>query len=370
IIKNGKGYVVGGEVYFQIEAFPGYGKLSHKQIDDLVAGARVDISEKKKNPLDFSLWKPAKPGEPYWDSPWGKGRPGWHIECSAMAGKWLGDQIDLHHGGEDLIFPHHENEIAQSEAASGREPFVNYWLHHAFVTLSKEKMSKSVGNVFLAKDFLGQFSGEIARFLLLSTHYRSPIDLGDEIIETALTSLQRLYEAKAKALEVSKLHRLLPDMRAEGAWGSFVADCEKAKLAIGAAFANDFNSAEALASLFSLIREFNRTLSEPRAAATPSAVIGAQQLIQVIEMEMGAVLGVGLLDPSKGLGDIQRVRASRISASGAAKPTEQEIKDLIQQRLDARKSKDFVKADQIRKDLVARGVVLKDSPSGTTWEYQ
>lgn len=370
IIKSGKGYVVGGEVYFKIEAFPGYGKLSHKKIDDLEAGARVDVSEKKNNPLDFSLWKPAKLGEPSWDSPWGKGRPGWHIECSAMSSKWLGDQIDLHHGGEDLIFPHHENEIAQSEAASGKEPFVKYWLHHAFVTLSKEKMSKSVGNVFLAKDFLGQFSGEVARYLLLATHYRSPIDLGDETIETALTSIQRLYEAKAKASEVAKLHRVVPDLRAESGWGSFVSDCEKAKTAINSAYANDFNSAEALAALFTLIREFNRILAEPRAAATPSATLGAQQLIEVIEKEIGAVLGIGLLNPAKGLGEIQRIRASRLSPGGATKPSEQEIKDLIQQRLDARKAKDFAKADQIRKDLAVRGVVLKDSPSGTTWEYQ
>jgi cysteinyl-tRNA synthetase len=370
IIANGKGYVADGEVYFAIDQFPGYGKLSHKQIDDLIAGARVEPGTKKKNPLDFSLWKPAKPGEPFWDSPWGKGRPGWHIECSAMSSKWLGDQIDLHHGGEDLTFPHHENEIAQSEAASGHAPFVKYWVHHAFITMSKEKMSKSIGNVFLARDFLTQFSGEVARYMILGVHYRSPIDFNDELIDMTLTALHRLYEAKAKALDLSKTARARSDLRAEGMWGQFAASCEKTRKEIEDCFANDLNTAGALGSLFTLIREFNRTTSEPLAQATPSAVLGAQELVKIIEEDIGSVMGIGRLDPAKAIEDLNRIRSVRGVKGGEAKPTEAEILAAIQSRADARKAKDFAKGDEIRKDLEARGVLIKDSPKGTTWEYK
>jgi cysteinyl-tRNA synthetase len=370
IIANGKAYVVNGEVFFAIDQFPSYGKLSHRLIEDLIAGARVEPGVNKKNPLDFSLWKPAKPGEPFWDSPWGKGRPGWHIECSAMAMKWLGPQIDLHHGGEDLIFPHHENEIAQTEAATGKDPFVKIWLHNAFLTMSKEKMSKSLGNVFSAREFLTQFSGEIARFMLLSIHYRSPIDFDKELIENTLTGLHRIYEAKAKALELTKTARARADLRAEAAWGSFVASCEKTRQEIEENFANDLNTAGAIGALFTLIREFNRTLSEPLASATPSAVLGAQELLKILEDDIGSVMGVGRMDPAKALEDIARVRVSLGERSGVARPQEAEILKLLQERVDARAAKNFARGDEIRKDLEARGVLIKDSPKGTTWEYK
>jgi cysteinyl-tRNA synthetase len=370
IIANGKAYVADGEVYFAIDAFPGYGKLSHKLIEDLIAGARVEPGVKKKNPLDFSLWKPAKPGEPFWESPWGKGRPGWHIECSAMAMKWLGPQIDLHHGGEDLIFPHHENEIAQTEAATGKDPFVKVWLHNAFLTMSKEKMSKSLGNVFLARDFLTQFSGEIARFLLLAIHYRTPIDFDKDLVENSLTGLHRIYEAKAKAQELLKTARARADLRAEAAWGSFVASCEKTRTEIEENFENDLNTAGAIGSLFTLIREFNRTLSEPLASATPSAVLGAQELLKILEDDIGSVMGIGRLDPAKALEDIARVRVSLGEKSGVSRPVEAEILKLLQERVDARAQKNFARGDEIRKGLESRGVLIKDSPKGTTWEYK
>ena len=371
LLKKGKAYVSDdGEVLFSIESFQGYGKLSHKKIDDLVAGIRVEVSGQKTNPLDFTLWKPAKPGEPSWDSPWCKGRPGWHIECSAMARKWLGDQIDVHHGGEDLIFPHHENEIAQTEGATGKDPFVRYWLHHAFLTLSKEKMSKSLGNVFTAREFLTQFSGEVARYMLLSVHYRSIIDFGEDTIEQTLTGLHRIYEAKSRAVALKKQGRARADLRAEGAWGSFVAACEHARKEIDDQFANDFNSAGALAALFSLIREFNRTLSEPLAAATPSATIGASELIRIMEEDIGGVLGVGCADPEAALANLGRIRASRpLDSAGNTRPSEQEILEAIEKRIAARKAKDFAQADGIRKDLESRGVRIKDGPTGTTWEY-
>jgi cysteinyl-tRNA synthetase len=371
IIANGIAYVApDGEVLFEINRFPGYGKLSHKQIDELVAGARVEVSDKKRNPLDFALWKPAKPGEPAWDSPWGKGRPGWHIECSAMSSKWLGDQIDLHHGGEDLIFPHHENEIAQSEAASGHAPFVKVWLHHAFLTLSKEKMSKSLGNVFSARDFLSTYGGEMARYLLLGVHYRSIIDFDEKLIENTLSSLTRIYEAKQKALELSSTKKAAADLRAEGAWGSFVAECEQVRREIDDQYANDLNTPGALAALFTLIRSFNRTLSEPLAQGTPSAVLGAQEFFKVLEDDIGSVIGVGRLSPEKALKDFDAIRLKLKGRETSGMPTAEEIQALIEKRLAARAAKNFAEADQIRKDLDARGVVLKDSPQGTTWSYK
>lgn len=372
IIASGKGYVVdGGEVLYAIDQFKDYGQLSHKNIEDLQAGIRVEVNSKKKNPLDFTLWKPAKMGEPSWDSPWGKGRPGWHIECTAMCTHELGDQIDVHHGGEDLIFPHHENEIAQTEAATGKSPFVTYWLHHAFLTLSKEKMSKSLGNVFNARDFLTQFSGEVARYLLLSVHYRSLIDFSPETVEHTLASLHRIYEAKAKALEIQKQSRARADLRAEGAWGSFAASCEKARTEIDDHLANDLNTAGALGSLFTLIREFNRTLAEPLAVATPSAVIGATELIRVIEEDIGGVIGIGRRDPAQMFQEFARIRSVLANSDGSApRPSEAEILAAIEARASARRAKDFSAADSIRKDLEARGVLIKDGPAGTSWEYR
>jgi cysteinyl-tRNA synthetase len=371
IIQNGMAYVApDGEVLFEINRFPGYGKLSHKQIDDLVAGARVEVSEKKKNPLDFALWKPAKAGEPAWESPWGPGRPGWHIECSAMSSKWLGDQIDLHHGGEDLIFPHHENEIAQSEAASGTEPFVQVWLHHAFLTISKEKMSKSLGNVFNARDFLSTYGGEMARYLLLGVHYRSIIDFDEKLIENAMSSLSRIYEAKQKALELAGSKKAAADLRAEGAWGAFVAECEQVRREIDEHYANDLSTPGALGSLFTLIRSFNRTLAEPLAQGTPSAVLGAEELLKIIEDDIGSVIGIGRLAPAKALKDLEEIRLKLAGGSAEGRVPPDEIQGLIEKRLAARAEKNFAEADHIRKDLDARGVVLKDSPAGTTWTYK
>jgi cysteinyl-tRNA synthetase len=366
IVAKGHGYVVDGEVFFSVASFPGYGGLSKKNIEELEVGARVEINERKKSGLDFSLWKPAKAGEPSWDSPWGKGRPGWHIECSAMASKWLGDRIDVHHGGEDLIFPHHENEIAQSECASGCAPFVKYWLHSAFLTISKEKMSKSVGNVFLAREFLSQYSGEVARALLLSAHYRSILDFGEESIDQALTALQRIYEAKLKASELLKARRAVPDLRAESLWGEFVQDCEKARKSFDEAMCNDFNTPEVFAALFQVIREFNRVSSEPLAAATPAAILGAQALIELFEKDLGEITGLGRLEASRALADLSRIRAAR----GGNQISPEEIEKLLAERIEARKGKNFARADEIRKELDQKGVAIKDGPQGTTWEYR
>ncbi|MGK5088615.1 cysteine--tRNA ligase [Bdellovibrionota bacterium FG-2] len=362
IIAAGKAYVVDGEVLFSIADFPGYGKLSGKNIEDLVAGARVEVRDMKRNPLDFSLWKPAKPDEPSWDSPWGKGRPGWHIECSAMSSKWLGDQIDVHHGGEDLIFPHHENEIAQSEAASGKAPFVKYWLHHVFVNMAKEKMSKSLGNVLTARDFLNTYSGEFARYLLLSVHYRSIIEFGEEAVDQTLNSLQRIYEAKQKACEVAARPALVEAPE----WAAFRVTCAKTRKDMGDAFAHDFNTPGAMAAVFVLIREFNRIC----ATGAQGGNEAARLLTEILEEDLDGVLGVGQRPPEDALKDLQRIRGARQTAvSGAAAVSKDEIDALIAERLAARKTKNFARSDEIRKDLQARGVILKDGPGGTTWEY-
>ncbi len=366
IISNGHGYAVDGEVFFSVSSFPEYGKLSHKKLDELEVGARVEVNERKRNGLDFSLWKPAKPGEPSWDSPWGKGRPGWHIECSAMASKWLGDQIDVHHGGEDLIFPHHENEIAQSECASGCAPFVKFWLHSAFLTISKEKMSKSVGNVFLAREFLSQYSGEVARALLLSAHYRSILDFSEDSIDQALTGLSRIYEAKQKAFDLLKTRRAVPDLRAEAIWGEFVQDCEKTRRLFDEAMCNDFNTPEVFAALFQLVREFNRVSAEPLALATPAASLGAQALVDLLEKDLGEITGIGRQDPVRALADLSRIRAAR----AGSKITPEQVESLLVERREARKAKNFARADDIRKELDAQGVTIKDGPQGTTWEYR
>jgi cysteinyl-tRNA synthetase len=381
IIKNGKAYTAepptgsepgAKEVFFSIPDFPTYGKLSRKILEDLVAGARVDVSEKKKNPADFSLWKPAKSGEPSWDSPWGKGRPGWHIECSAMASKWLGEQIDLHHGGTDLIFPHHENEIAQSEAASGHAPYVKYWLHNAMLNMNAEKMSKSLGNIVSARDFLAAYGGEITRYLMMSAHYRTISDFGDEAIESALTNLHRLYEAKARAEALLSKRAAVVDARAESVWAEFLADCQKAREEMIREMANDFNTPGTLGAVFTLIRAFNRTLAEPRAEATPAAVLGSQELIRVIEDELGGFLGLGRRPSAAMLDQIGEIRAkNHASRAGADSATfgKDEIEKLIQARADAKAAKNFAEADRIRKELTDKGVAIKDSPTGTTWQY-
>ena len=361
-----------GEVYFSIEKCPTYGELSRQNLEDLRAGSRVEVNEKKKNEFDFTLWKPAKPGEPAWKSPWGLGRPGWHIECSAMANRWLGSKIDVHHGGEDLLFPHHENEIAQSECATGARPYVRYWLHHAFLTLSREKMSKSVGNILTARDFLTRYSGEVARYFLLGVHYRSRIEFNEDSILQAIAGLERIYEAKKRALELGQNLRARSDLRAESAWGEFMASAEKTSVDMDEHLANDFNTPGVLGSLFSLIRDFNRTLAEPLARGTPASVLGGRLLVRILEEDVGGVLGIGRLPPDKALVDLAEMRRREVgtaSPSSTAAPSlsDSEIEKAITDRIQARISKNFEQSDLIRKYLESCGVQIKDSPQGTSW---
>ena len=368
IVKNGKGYAAGnGDVYFSVEAFPSYGGLSGKSLEDLQAGARVELNEKKRNPADFALWKSAKPGEPAWESPWGKGRPGWHIECSAMACKWLGPKMDLHHGGEDLVFPHHENEIAQSEAATGEAPYAGTWVHNAFLTFSSEKMSKSLGNVVNAKDFLAQYGGEVARMVFLGVHYRSTFDFSPETVDQAITNLERIYEAKKTAGELAEKKLSVPDPMAESLWSGFFIDADRIRNAILDHYANDLNTPGALSEVFGLVREWNRILPQGNARNTPSAILAAGVLIRILEDDIGSVIGIGRMRAESMLAHLSSLRALRSKNEGKEVLSDAAIEALLVERKEARDRKDFKRSDEVRDHLLKHGVEIKDSPQGTTW---
>ncbi len=331
LIENGHAYVAGnGDVYFDVRSFPDYGKLSGKSIDDLESGARVEVDEIKRDPLDFALWKSAKPGEPAWDSPWGEGRPGWHIECSAMSTCCLGDTFDIHGGGADLTFPHHENEIAQSEGATGK-PFVNYWMHNGFVRINDEKMSKSLGNFFTVREILARYQAEEVRYFILTSQYRSPLNYDDEHLDNARGALTRFYTAL----------RGLPDVQPAGG-ESFAERFHEA-------MDDDFNTPEALAVMFELVRELNRVRGENEQAA---AALGAEL------RRLGSVLGILQDDPERYL---------RGGDSNQGGLSDEEIEVLIQQRVDAKQNKDWAAADRIRDELKAQDILLEDGPAGTTW---
>jgi cysteinyl-tRNA synthetase len=321
--KNGLAYkAAGGDVNFPVRKFPGYGKLSGKSLDDLRAGERVEVDSAKHDPLDFVLWKHSKPGEPQWASPWGEGRPGWHIECSAMGCTLLGNWFDIHGGGEDLQFPHHENEIAQSEGANGGR-FVNCWMHNGFVRVDSTKMSKSLGNFFTVRDVLKAFNAEVVRFFVVRAHYRSPLNYSDAILEDARQGLTRLYTALKGFSGAGNIDWNEPHARR-----------------FKAAMDDDFNTAEAIAELHLLANEVLRGKEE-----------AASQL-----KGLGGVLGL-----------LQRDPQSFLQAGTGGGPADAEIRQRIEARLAARKSRNFAEADRIRKDLESSGIVLEDGPQGTTW---
>jgi cysteinyl-tRNA synthetase len=352
--KRGLAYAAAGDVYCSVNKIAGYGKLSKRKVDELIAGARVEVGERKREGLDFALWKGVKPGEPFWESPWGPGRPGWHLECSAMSTKYLGQPFDLHGGGEDLIFPHHENEIAQSEGATGT-PFVRHWLHHAFVRINEEKMSKSLGNFLTIEEILRRVPSEALRLFLVSTHYRSPVDFSDQSLIDAQRACARLHETLARVEE--KIGGAAgPAGAAERApaLDTLAASVRPFHEQFLAAMDDDLNSARALGVVFDEVREINRLLdagSEVRPLVEHHANFS----------RLGGVLGVlrhpaqSYLDAEKG----RHVAAAGLDGAG--------IERLIGERAAARKAKDFTRSDAIRDELLARGVVLKDSAEGTTW---
>lgn len=345
LLEKGYAYVVEGDVYFSVEKFPGYGKLSGRSLDEMMAGARVEPDPKKRNPFDFVLWKASKPGEPFWDSPWGKGRPGWHLECSVMSQKYLGDTLDIHGGGQDLIFPHHENEIAQSEALSGK-PFVRYWVHSGFVQVKGEKMSKSLKNIVTLKDVLNRFHPEAVRLFLLSRHYKSPVEYTEEGLKDSQRALERLYNF---------LLRLKGPFGQDGPmWKKVWELVEGLQYRFKEAMSDDLNTPRALGSLFELVREVNkRKLDMPLELASKLS----EALVPFKE-----VLGILREDPREFFESLWLKRLKRKGISI------EEVLRLIEERQEARRLKDWQRADQIRDKLSAYGIRLMDTPQGTQWE--
>jgi len=358
LVENGSAYVTEGDVYFEVRKFAGYGKLSGRSLDDLQAGARVEVDLRKRDPLDFALWKAAKPGEPAWESPWGPGRPGWHIECSAMSLKYLGTNFDIHGGGLDLVFPHHENEIAQSEAATG-ETFVRYWLHNGFITLKEEKMSKSLGNFFLVRDILAKFQPETVRFFLLSTHYRSPLDFDDEKLAAAGRGLERI-KTSVRLLSEALAKKTSED--AVAVTGDLKTALDALKASFEAAMDDDFNTALAIGVTFDLAREVNtavQRLGDTLARADREVLTRAMDLFEVFN----EVLGVFKVDNN---GSIV-FESSSDESSGFA---EKLLSLIIDVRQEARKKKDWGTSDRIRDGLKELGIVLEDTPQGVRWKKQ
>ena len=346
--EKGLAYEVDGDVYYRLQRFKGYGKLSGKNVDDLLSGARVEVDDRKESPLDFALWKRSKADEPSWPSPWGEGRPGWHIECSAMSQKFLGDTFDIHGGGQDLIFPHHENEIAQSEGASGK-PFAHYWVHNGFVNIDQEKMSKSLGNFLTIRELLEDCHPEVLRFFVVANHYRSPIDFSQENVAVAAASLERLYQS---------LDRLCEKAAGSAAAESCALDdrIEVWRQDFIAAMDDDFNTAAAVAVLFEASKEINRWFDKKKAVIKPQAAARVAGFLR----EIGDPLGLLQEEPRDFL---QRITGKVEDQLDAA-----EIESLIAERAAAREARNWAEADRIRDLLDEKGIVLKDSADGTKWQ--
>ncbi len=337
LIEKGYAYEVDGDVYFRTKKFNGYGKLIKQSLEDLQSGARINVDERKEDPMDFALWKSQKPGEPAWESPWGLGRPGWHIECSCMAKKLLGETIDIHAGGMDLAFPHHENEIAQSEALTGK-PFANYWMHSAYLNVNNQKMSKSLNNFLTARDALEKYDADIIRFLMLSAHYRVQLNFSDDLLESAKASVERLYNA------VSNLENLISEVKKEKMdeqEEEYLKSLDKYREKYIAKMDDDFNTADAITAIFDLIKDINTNVS------IDSSKELCEKSLELIR-ELGNPLGI-LQKSTKG-------------------SLEEEIERLIEERQQARKDRNFALADKIRDDLKARNIVLEDTPQGVRWK--
>ncbi len=346
------------DVYYAVESFPRYGELSGKRLDDLRAGERIEVDDRKRHPGDFALWKAAKPGEIAWPSPWGPGRPGWHIECSVMATALLGESFDIHGGGIDLVFPHHENEIAQSEAATGRHPFARYWMHNGHLTLDTGKMSKSIGNIVRIRDILDEVPAETLRMLYLDTSYRSPLPYSSSRLEEALVGLDRIYQAK----ELVEQMALGASDALDGDGATILAQATRFPTEFAEAMNDDFNSAKGLSLLFELARDVNRYAYGRPKVVKKSATLAAPLLV-AFEL-VGRVLGIGALASDVWF---QEVRQKRLKKMGR---TEDEIEARLRDRAAARGNKDFAKADAIRKELADFGVVVMDGAGGTTWRMQ
>lgn len=337
LIEKGYAYEVDGDVYFRTKKFEGYGKLIKQSLDDLQSGARINVDERKEDPMDFALWKAQKPGEPAWDCPWGKGRPGWHIECSCMVKKLLGETIDIHAGGMDLSFPHHENEIAQSEALTGKS-FANYWMHSAYLNVNNQKMSKSLNNFLTARDALQKYDSDVIRFLMLSAHYRVQLNFSDDLLESAKASIERLYNA------VANLENLISEVKIEkmnDEESSYLNSLDSYRQKYIEKMDDDFNTADAITAIFDLIKDINTNIT------IDSSKELCEKALDLIR-ELGEPLGI-----------LQKSTKCSL---------EEEIERLIEERQKARKERNFALADKIRDDLKARNIILEDTPQGVRWK--
>lgn len=337
LIKKGFAYEVNGDVYFRTKRFDGYGQLIGQNLDDLQAGARINVDERKEDPMDFAIWKAQKPGEPAWDCPWGKGRPGWHIECSCMAKNLLGDTIDIHAGGMDLAFPHHENEIAQSEALTGKK-FANYWMHAAFLNVNNQKMSKSLNNFLTAREALKEYDADVVRFLMLSGHYRIQLNFSKDLLDSAKASIERLYNA------IGNLENLISEVKVEKMTEEemkYLESLDAYRQRYIEKMDDDFNTADAISVLFDLIRDINSN-------------IGVNSSKELCEKALELIRELGLP-----LGILQKTTKGDLEA---------EVEALIAERQQARKDKNFALADKIRDDLKAKGIELLDTPQGVRWK--
>ena len=355
LVDKGYAYPAQGSIYFRVRSVPDYGKLAHRNLESMMAGARIEVGEEKEQPMDFVLWKAAKPGEPSWESPWGRGRPGWHIECSAMAMKYLGDTLDIHGGGQDLVFPHHENEIAQSESFTGTKPFVKYWLHNGLVQLGEEKMSKSLGNLITIKEALEKYSADAIRIFVLSSHYRSPLTYSEEALEAVERGADRLRQAVWTIVEGEKADKGV--------------DVETYRKKFVEAMDDDFNTPQAIATLFDLARDINRYDDE--GANTEKA--------REILKELAGVLGL-TLEPREELPlDAEYIaevytalyqELGRVPAYNDKSDAEMMIYDLVEVRQELREAKQFQLADNVRAKLGELGIALEDTPKGTVWKHK
>ena len=334
LVRKGYAYETQDGVYFSVEKFKDYGKLSKKNIDDLISGARGEVNDTKRNPLDFALWKLAKPGEPYWDSPWGKGRPGWHIECSVMSSKYLGDTFDIHCGGPDLVFPHHENEIAQSEAKSGVK-FVNYWMHAGYLNINNQKMSKSLGNFFTVREILEKYDPMVVRFFMLSSHYRNPINFSFDLLDQAKVGFERIKNS------VLKLGDLKGQAESSSGDNEIIQDIAKEKQGFISAMDDDFNSAAAISHVFNIAGIANTRINVQTGRATINCA--ADTITELMD-----VLGISL-----------NIKKEML---------DEEIEKQIEERQQAREYKDYAAADKIREELKKQGIILEDTPQGIRWK--